>query len=62
MDISANCYEKIERFLEEGMFAHIEPSYSQTFTHYIIEKHDVLSMTSSHSEEEGMERVSHAEK
>lgn len=47
LDISDNCYQKIEKFLEEGMFAHVEPSYTHIFTHYIIEKHDVLSMKSS---------------
>lgn len=26
------------------MFAHVDPSYSETFAHYIIEKHDVLNM------------------
>lgn len=34
------------------MFAHIDPSFSQTFTHYIIEKHDVLNMKTSKDEEE----------
>jgi len=33
------------------MFAHVEPSYSQVFTHYIIEKHDVLSMQTSNDDE-----------
>ena len=51
-DIATNCRLQIVRILEESMFRHIETQVLDEFAHYIIAKHEVLTMQ-YHDDEDG---------
>ena len=52
-ETSLYCQEKIHEELSTSIFKNVEEKYSRSFTMYIIEKHEVLSLIFDNSSTKG---------